>query len=690
MLTRCLGCMDEYANDLGVCPYCGYDPESKAESSLHMQPGSVLCDRYLIGKTIGSGGFGVTYVAWDNKLQFRVAIKEYLPSEFATRIVGDLMVTVYGGNKAEQFAEGMGRFVDEAKRLAQFQNEAGVVRVFDSFEANNTAYIVMEFIDGETLTSYLEREGVIPAEKAIEMLMPAMRSLEAVHSAGIVHRDIAPDNIMVARDGQVKLIDFGAARHATTSHSRSLTVIIKPGYSPEEQYRSHGEQGAHTDVYAMGGVLYRMVTGITPPDAMERKAIVEKKKKDILLLPSKQVAIDKNIENAILNAMSIEIGERTKSMIDLLTELTSDAPVKRNGKTNGLAVIAAWPLWAKIAAPVGALLLVAAIVFVGHGRGAASKEFVYDEDMVRVPSVINQTVEEAQQKLETQGLSHIIGGRTVSDTVPVNMVLYQSVDAGGVVKKGTTVELYISAERELSTESHTMPDLLYYTETEAADALRKLGADVIIQQEYSSEVAEGIVIRASAETGDVLKEGDTITLYVSKGPDPDTIKTLSVNRRSLSLTVGASGRLKASGGDGTYAWKINNRKVATISSNGTVTAVGVGKTTVTVTSGAESATCLVIVSSAAQPPQQQQQQPDIAISEKLISALKVGRTFRLTLTAMPTPQLINWSTSNSNVVRVSSTGLITAVSPGTATITATATYGTKSYSRTCTVTVIPG
>jgi len=154
--------MAEYDEKLGLCPHCGFEPGTPAESALHMRPGTILNGRYLIGRVIGYGGFGVTYLGWDNTLQQKVAIKEYLPSEFATRAAGQSQVTVFGGNKAEQFSGGMVKFVEEAKRLAQFQNEPGIVRVFDSFEANNTAYIVMEYLDGETLTAYLEREGTVP------------------------------------------------------------------------------------------------------------------------------------------------------------------------------------------------------------------------------------------------------------------------------------------------------------------------------------------------------------------------------------------------------------------------------------------------------------------------------------------------------------------------------------------------
>lgn len=181
MKQRCLGCMSEYESDYGLCPYCGYEPGDGIENPLHLRPGTQLTDRYTVGRVLGYGGFGVTYIAFDNVLNQKVAIKEYLPSEFATRMSGNSQVSVFSGNKAEQFADGMLKFVDEAKRLAKFQGAERIVRVFDSFEANETAYIAMEYLEGETLTSYLEREGKVPPERAVTLLEPVVRSLETIH-----------------------------------------------------------------------------------------------------------------------------------------------------------------------------------------------------------------------------------------------------------------------------------------------------------------------------------------------------------------------------------------------------------------------------------------------------------------------------------------------------------------------------
>ena len=692
-MMRCLGCMAEYENGLKMCPLCGYEAGKITDSPLHMLPGTILLDRYLVGKVIGYGGFGVTYIGWDSILQQRVAIKEYLPSEFATRSMGQADVTVFGGNKAQQFADGMAKFIDEAKRLAQFQSEDGIVRVYDSFETNNTAYIIMEYLDGETLTTFLNREGKVPIEKAVEMVTPVIRSLETVHKAGIIHRDIAPDNIMIAKDGKVKLIDFGAARYATTSHSRSLTVIIKPGYSPEEQYRSRGDQGPHTDVYALGAVLYRMVTGETPPDALERRAFFENKKKDILVSPSKSCKIPKNIENAILNAMNVRIEDRTSSAEAFLQQLTSEAPVQRvMGKIKSIDLMR-WPLWAKIIIPTGGIAVATLLALLLTGKISFANNLIttltLGENMTRVPSVINYSVGVAQEKLDEQTIVPIIGGRETSDVIPANMVLRQSIPAGEIVERNSSIELFISATAIPVIEDGKMPDVTYYTEAEAIDMLHQLGAVVSVEQEYSSDIAEGIVIRGSIGTGEPLVDGAEVTLYVSMGPDPalstdgpaapdnsnntDEQAAVRLNRSTLSLFIGDSVALTASGGDGAYTWNSNNTGIVTVK-NGSVTAVGKGSATITVSSNGKTASCPVTV-----------QDYELSLSETYINMF-AGESRNLTAVGAPSGVSVSWSSSNSRVATVNG-GRVSAVSSGSSTVTAQFNQGGRNYSATCQVNV---
>ena len=214
---------------------------------------------------------------------------------------------------------------------------------------------------------------------------------------------MAQDNILLTKDGSVKLIDFGASRYATTSHSRSLTVIIKPGYSPEEQYRSRGDQGPYTDVYAIAATLYRMITGKTPPDAMERRAKYENQNKDILIEPHKLVKnISRNREVAILNAMNVRVEDRTPDIKTFIEELNADPPAKRRyGKIKKIDIYS-WPLWLKILVP--SLLTVAIAVGVLTLTGVINFKSMFNagniEGFVRVPNIVGESEEKAKSEPE--------------------------------------------------------------------------------------------------------------------------------------------------------------------------------------------------------------------------------------------------------------------------------------------------
>ncbi|MCR5576171.1 MAG: leucine-rich repeat protein [Oscillospiraceae bacterium] len=305
---QCPHCFRE-AHTKGACPYCGYDASGDAEKyPLALKPGSILNGRYIVGRVLGQGGFGITYIAWDDRMKERVAIKEYFPSEFAGRI--GISVQVHSANQAENFDYGKAQFLEEAKTLAAFNGDSHIVRVYSYFEENGTAYFCMEYVDGLPLDKYLAAQGRrLNAEEANRLLLPLMESLESVHAKGIVHRDIAPDNILVTGDGTAKLIDFGAARYSTGEKSRSLDVILKHGFAPYEQYMRRGRQGPWTDVYALAATYYYAVTGRIPPEAVERR------NEDELIPPSTLGArLSPAQEDVLLHALEVLASERIQSM----------------------------------------------------------------------------------------------------------------------------------------------------------------------------------------------------------------------------------------------------------------------------------------------------------------------------------------------------------------------------------------
>ena len=264
----CLWCMRE-ALENGVCSHCGMRPGWTPEPPFALPPGTVLHGRYLTGRVLGHGGFGITYLAADLAEEKVVAIKEYLPNGLCTRKAGAAPVESLG--EQEDFHYGLVKFLDEARTIYQLQEIPGIITVEKLFEENGTAYYAMEFLDGQDLKHRLEKAGGrLPWQEALTLLHPVFMALEQVHRMGVTHRDISPDNIFLCRDGAVKLLDFGAARSMLQERSQSVDVILKRGYAPEEQYYSRGHQGPWTDVYALGCTVYHCITGSVPPEATER------------------------------------------------------------------------------------------------------------------------------------------------------------------------------------------------------------------------------------------------------------------------------------------------------------------------------------------------------------------------------------------------------------------------------------
>lgn len=525
---QCMGCMEFYEEEYGVCPYCGYVIGTEPEELVYINPGTVLMDRYIVGKALGHGSFGITYIAWDTVLQQKVAVKEFMPSEFSTRMPGKTMITILGGNREEQFRDGMSKFINEARRLAKFQNESGIVKVFDSFEDNNSAYIIMELLEGETLGAYLDREGFIEEKKAIEMLSPIFESLEKVHEQGIIHRDISPDNIFITREGTCKLIDFGAARYATTSHTRTITTIIKPGYSPEEQYRSSSDQGPHTDVYALGATMYRMITGKTPPDGLERRTLYETKGEDILKQPGKlKKNISKVTEIALLNALNIDIKDRTPDIPTFVKELNSEKPARRiNGKIKRISTYK-WPLWLKVAVPIVAAAIVTFISLLFTGvidfKRESNEDIYIPNGYSIAPNVEGIQSEEAQKLIEDNSLQFQIVGNVKTEYCEPNVIICQNPIAGAYVKEQSVIEVKISmedAEIEIDGDKIVIPQLISREKEECLELLEEIGLQVEIKEEYSDTMAENLVISTEPQYGTTVKKGDSITLSISLGSKP--------------------------------------------------------------------------------------------------------------------------------------------------------------------------
>ena len=268
-LNKCFGCMEEIQGY--PCSHCGFDPRSVKGIEYALPMGTILAGKYLVGRVLGQGGFGITYVGWDIALERKVAIKEYYPSGQVSRNPGSRGLTWYTSVQSQQAKQnGTQMFLKEARKMSKVDDIPNVVRVRDLFQENETAYIVMDFVEGETLKARLEKTGPLPWKQAKGIFLPAIQAMEQVHKAGLVHRDISPDNLMLTPDGKVKILDLGAAKDLSVNNGASSMQVAKGGFSPFEQYTQRGSSGPWTDVYAMAATVYYTLTGKLPPVATDR------------------------------------------------------------------------------------------------------------------------------------------------------------------------------------------------------------------------------------------------------------------------------------------------------------------------------------------------------------------------------------------------------------------------------------
>lgn len=538
-MKRCMGCMKEYEDGITVCPHCGYIQGTPAKEAYHLSPETILNGRYLVGRVLGFGGFGITYIAWDLQLEKKVAIKEYMPSDFATRAPGEVHVSVYSGNAGDLFISGMKGFIDESKRLAVFSHEEGIVHIFDSFLENCTAYIVMEYLEGKTLKQLLlERGGKISYQEAINYLLPVLRSLDVVHQAGIIHRDIAPDNIFITNDGKVKLIDFGASRYFTLSQSRSLSVILKQGYAPPEQYNSRGKQGPWTDIYAVCAVLYRAVTGIVPEDSMERCV------DDKLQPPSKLgIVLPQGIENALMNGLNTQPENRIQSVWVLAQSLGGEISIQRIKEKKKKDDVGRWSKKQITIAVISGVLVL--VILLATLLGVFLSKPALDPDVyATVPDYIGKTFMDAQEKwtkyCKRKEITNI--DLAVLQGVPVDQIDGYEVDqiyemkpkAGAWFKKAPENKeyLYVTVvlpsvqeiiDENTGKDSWKMKDLENYSKDDAQRIINSMEGVNVEFKEVPSEKSEGTVVDSDIKPGDSVNPNDNITIDISDGSLVDMV-----------------------------------------------------------------------------------------------------------------------------------------------------------------------
>lgn len=317
----CPHCMQMLSGQEKNCPFCG-GPTEVTAAAHHLPVGTVLRSRnghtFLFGKVKGEGGFGLTYIGKELTSGQLVAIKEYFPVRCQPQRHTDLSVHPLT-QVQEIYDHGKKSFLSEASMLRAVDNIPSIVHVLDYFEANHTAYMVMEYLNGETLFQVMQSGKPFSSDILIQKALPLMRDLDKLHQAGVLHRDIAPDNIMWMPDGTLKLLDFGCAR--SLEDGRSMTVVLKPGFAPIEQYQTRG-QGAYTDIYALCATLYYCMTGVIPPASPERLTATFNNQPDPLAPPSVyQAALSPEQEQILMWGLSLQPTIRPQSIKDVAERL---------------------------------------------------------------------------------------------------------------------------------------------------------------------------------------------------------------------------------------------------------------------------------------------------------------------------------------------------------------------------------
>lgn len=492
----CMGCMHPL-REQGNCPFCDFLPEKYKATPRCLPLGVILENRYLIGKVIGEGSSGITYIGKDLVLNMTIAVKEYFPLHLVSRDTRkelDNNVYVLAGEENKAYQKGLKQFYREAKILSDFHMMDGIVTVRDFFYANKTGYLVMDYINGMTLKKYIRQNGPMSSEDVLRLIKPVIVSLEAVHKEGILHRDISPDNILLTAEGKLILIDFGSARHENLSLTQSLTVMFKRGYTAEEQYRSQGKQGPYSDVYSLCATIYFMMTGIVPNEAIER--ILKDKLVPLSSVPN--VHLSRWQSSVIMKGMEIYARNRYQTMQELNEALYPRRKwfsfISNNGiffvrhilpvlifvfviftGINTIGHINRMSSDDKTKNPVSAsteptFLLESSNTTKEIIPSSTTPEATKQETFVSVPDVTNLSVSGAKKRLKQHRLKWKIQYKTT--TGKIGIVLRQDKKANSRQKENTVVYLTISRQKGAK-KAASVPDSTTSAPVSTSDSTKR-------------------------------------------------------------------------------------------------------------------------------------------------------------------------------------------------------------------------
>ncbi len=525
--NRCLGCMEEYENS-PVCPYCGFAKNQKQEDLTFLPAGTIINARYLVGKALGSSDFTVTYIAWDLQNQKSVVIKEYFPRSLASRVPETLNLNTYDGDRADQFENGLKGYLQEANLLlSASSNLPGIVKTIDIFIENSTGYAVTEYVEGVSLDKIIAQERM-PWNDVVEIILPVINSLHIMHQMGIINYIIAPDNIIMTVDGEIKITSFGASRFETVGEKKDLGMITKPGFSAEELYHSDAKATAASDVYSIAAVMYYAITGVIPQVAIERYSA-----DNLRHITSYGIAIPKNIEDAILNALNVSAKSRTQSCKILFDELTGQKKVTRiveKKKKEDTGKMSAKTKGFLIALVALGVALICAIIFVFGSKNIENNSKNNIGDGKTVSNFVGMSYYEAYNYMTSLGWKvKFTRADDSTEKYASDTVIKQDVPADSLLSdfnEEDKVIIFVISEQESNeindyvekSDWVLMPNVEGLSQSAAHNLLKKYGfSNIETREEYSNQ-PEGTVIRQSKSVDAQVEKDVSIIITVAKEP----------------------------------------------------------------------------------------------------------------------------------------------------------------------------
>lgn len=493
---RCCNCFQVYKDINGMCPHCGYTINDMGKELYYLKPGTIVGKRYIIGQSLGAGGFGITYKAWDNTLQSIVAVKEFFPGSMVTRASGERNVSV-ATNKENEYVQGLKEFLVEARIMSRFSKNENICNTYDFFQENNTAYIVMEFLQGSSLKDYLKNSGYWPTEEeSVGVTLQILAGLAEIHKMGIVHLDIAPDNIWILPDGRVKIIDFGAARQLIEKQQKKV-LVVKRGFAPYEQYLAKGNIGPWTDIYATGATLYYLLTKRVPTESSDRYS------GDSLEEPSSISLASQSVSDAVMRALAVTTELRYHNVKEFADDLKKDKvrsvekEIKRRRRKKIVSTLS---------------ILMACLVLIAGCLYAALLQNRMIEETVTV-WIASEATEEATIAKQERYLESIELFRQKYPQITVNLE----------VKNAQTM-----ADEFLNTEKNARPDMM---ETEAdMNAVLAECSSLEMQLAQETDLLSGVVPAVGQAGNKLCPLGiSTSVLYIEKGKTTAEVTEVDIN-----------------------------------------------------------------------------------------------------------------------------------------------------------------